>query len=58
MILLKKVCSDYDDYFEDIFTLFNVLVYKTDAIADYEFPYVLCRKLLEGNNQLLNNCNF
>lgn len=46
MILLKGICDEYDDCFEEILTLFNILVYKTSAIVDFEFPYVLCRKLL------------
>ena len=39
------MCDEYDEYFDEILTIFNVLVYKTSAIVDYEFPYVLCRKL-------------
>lgn len=57
MILLQGLCSDYDEYFEEILTLTNTLVYKCHGgIVNYEFPYLLCRKLLEGDNGILGNC--
>ena len=56
LILLKGICDEYDDYFDEILVIFNVLVYRTRAIVDFEFPYVLCRKLLEGNNNILQQC--
>ena len=56
MILFKNICDEYVDCFEEILTLFNILAYKTNAIVDFEFPYVLCRKFLEGNNNILSQC--
>lgn len=31
-------------------------MYKSGNIVNFEFPYLLCLKLFEGNNQILNNC--
>lgn len=56
MILVQNLCSDYDDYFEEILNVLNTLVYKSNNIVNFEFPYLLCRKLLEGDNQILQNC--
>lgn len=57
MILLQSLCSEYDDYFQEILNILNTLVYHAKNIVNYEFPYLLCRKLLEGNNGILCNCN-
>jgi len=37
-------------------SLINTLVYKAKQIVDAETVYVICRKLLEGNNcQIVSN---
>ena len=51
--LLRGILKEYDRFFDEILSLFNVLVYKARQIKDYEYPYALCRKLLEGNNAIL-----
>lgn len=35
-------------YMEEIIQMYAVLVYRAERIADYVFPYLLFRKLLEG----------
>ena len=45
--------STYNEYFDAILSLFNSLVYRAPAITDFNYPYVACRKLLEGDNSLL-----
>lgn len=55
MILLQSLCSEYDDYFQEILNIVNTLVYKAKNIVDFQFVYLLARKLLEGNNSILIN---
>jgi hypothetical protein len=48
--MLKQIFNELQHYFSDILSLINTLVYKSKKIIDFETVYVICRKLLEGNN--------
>jgi hypothetical protein len=51
--LLRGIFNDYTAYFDAILSLFNVLLHHASTIADFNYPYVACRKLLEGDNSIL-----
>jgi fumarate reductase subunit D len=51
--LFRGIFSAYEGYFDAILSLFNVLLHHASAIVDFNYPYVACRKLLEGDNSLL-----
>jgi hypothetical protein len=56
MVLLQNLGNEYEQYYEEILNLLNTLVYKSSNITNYELPYLLCRKLLEGDNSILSSC--
>lgn len=51
--LFRGIFSVYSDFFDGILALFNVLVHRATNIVDFNYPYIACRKLLEGDNSLL-----
>lgn len=62
--LLRGIFGDYSDFFDEVLSLYAVLCFRAKAIVDFEYPYAVCRQLLEGNkfdlrgsklsNELLN----
>lgn len=53
--LLRGIFGPHAAYFDAILSLFNVLVHRAKDIADFNYPYVACRILLEGDYSLLNS---
>jgi hypothetical protein len=53
--LFRGIFGPFSDYFDAILSLFNVLVHQATEIADFNYPYIACRKLLEGDNSILYN---
>lgn len=51
--LFRGSFSTYSRHFENILSLFTVLAHRAATIADFNYLYVACRKLLEGDNSLL-----
>ena len=62
--LFRGIFGQYSNYFDEVLSLFAVLCHRAKAIADFEYPYAVCRWLIEGNelnlsgsklsNELLN----
>lgn len=62
--LLRGILNQYNSFFDEVLSLFAVFTYRAKEISDYEYPYVVCRRLLEGkdfdlgrsglNSELLN----
>jgi hypothetical protein len=55
--LFRGIFAKFKDHNDSIISLFNVLVYKAAAIADFNYPYVACRILLDGNKNILVHSN-
>jgi hypothetical protein len=55
--LFQGIFGTYEGYFDAILSLFNVLVHQANSIIDFNYPYAACRKLLEGDNNLLSCAN-
>ncbi len=51
--LFRGIFDAFSDYFDSILSLFNVMVYRANSIIDFNYPYVACRKLLEGDNSIV-----
>lgn len=48
--MIRQIFDDLQNYFSEVLSLINVLVYKAKAVTDAETVYVVCRRLLEGKN--------
>lgn len=48
--MMRQIFDELQEYFGEVLSLVNVLVYKAKHVKDGETVYVLCRKLLEGKN--------
>jgi len=55
--MIRQIFDELQEYFGEVLSLINVLVYKAKVIFNAETVYVLYRKLLEGKNCQINVSN-
>jgi hypothetical protein len=48
--LLSGIFGQYSDFFDEVLSLYAILCHRAKGIANFEYPYAVCRQLLEGKS--------